>query len=319
VTLLPTCKAWHMDFSPTKSEVLIFSAKRLSARKRRRLPSPLKIGGKAVPFCTQYKYLGVTFQANGRWHAHFNATVSKARISALTIARINHYNRPPRPHTTIRLVKSILIPKISYGLAFVRFNRSQISKLNQIMAMPLRRAMGLPRTASAVGAMWHCDVPSLSTTKLTVMLQCISRAHVSASKGNALPQLLVDDLRAPVTKGPHYCRPFLNELNEVKAKHPDVAFSFPMSKAVIKSISQKALKSDWVAQSTVKHRRVKPSMGVSAFFKREAKPTLCIRSRICFSVALTPQRHHLYKHTPTPLCSACGVVGDLDHVLLHCT
>jgi len=179
--------------------------------------------------------------------------------------------------------------------------------------------MGLPRSASAVGALWHCDVPSLPTTKLTLMLQCISRAYVSASKGNALPQLLVNDLRsvASDTKGPFYCRPFLHELNEIKKKHPEVT-SFPMSKASIKAISEKVHKSEWVAQSTVKHRRAKPSVGVSAFFKRDAKPTLCIRSRICFGVALTPQRHHLYKHTPTPLCSSCGVVGDLDHVLFHC-
>ena len=109
----------------------------------------LVLCGHRLSFVDRYKYV-VVVQANGKWDAQFEAISAKCKLTANLIGRINSRSRPPTPQTTITLVKSVLIPQMSYALAFWRVNKGQEWKLNQILAAPLRRAFGLHNSASAV-------------------------------------------------------------------------------------------------------------------------------------------------------------------------
>ena len=55
---------WLMSFNPDKTEIMIFS--------NRRVPGNLdfSFNGKSVPITTSHKHLGVTFSNNAKWNNH---------------------------------------------------------------------------------------------------------------------------------------------------------------------------------------------------------------------------------------------------------
>ena len=112
---------------------------------------------------------------------------------------------------------------MSYALGFWRLTITQSRILNQILAVPLRRALGLHRSASAIRTLWECSIPTVQTIRRVVLLQSVSRAVRSSDAGNLMPSLLRDDiLRVDQDSGPAYCRPFKHELAAIVQEFPDV-------------------------------------------------------------------------------------------------
>src|SRR5690242_11466740 len=90
-------------------------------------------------------------------------------------------------------------------------------------AVPLRRALGLHRSASAIRTLWECSIPTVQTIRRVVLLQSVSRAVRSSDAGNLMPSLLRDDiLRVDQDSCPAYCRPFKHELAAIVQEFPDV-------------------------------------------------------------------------------------------------
>ena len=224
-TISEWSELWKLDFSTDKSQLLVVTNKKESDSLLSSHSRTLLISEHPVTETQQYKYLGLTFQANGKWNAQFHDIVTKCTLTANPIARINSRNHPPSPPITISLVNTILIPQMTYSLAFWRPNKSQRWKLNQILASPLRRALGLHSSASAYRTLWECGIPTVETLRSVNMLQAVSRAYRSASNQNYLPSLLVSDIEDGVSgKSAMYCRPLRNEVKMIQ-------HSFPLSAA----------------------------------------------------------------------------------------
>jgi hypothetical protein len=125
----------------------------------------------------------------------FDVVAAKCKLTANLIARINSRNHPPSPPITASLVKYILIPQMSYAFAFWRPNKTQLRILNQIIATPLRRALGLHRSVSRqspVGVrLSFCFCHSLalhSANRLSCLSVCSmwQLSHVSSRRGRVL-------------------------------------------------------------------------------------------------------------------------------------
>ena len=93
--------------------------------------------------------------------------------------------------------------------------------MNQILATPLRRALGLHRSASAVRTFWEFGIPDMETIRLRCFLQSLSRAVRSSYSGNFLPSILATDIsqHQPVAS-PHYCRSLTQEFSEINQQYP---------------------------------------------------------------------------------------------------
>lgn len=309
-------RRWGLDFSFDKSQLLIFATKQLSPPSPSR---PLSLGAHPVVIANSYKYLGLTFQRNGRWHQHFDALVAKLRLTANLIARINHRNHPPSPLITISLVKFVLLPQLSYALAFWRPGLTQERVLNSIIAVPLRRALGLHRSASTARTLWECGIPTVRSLKVASVLQSVSRSIRSHRSGNGLPGALVHDLlEAPLRHpGPIYCRPFRSEVQSIQKLFP-LALRLPLRAKQVRAVVQSSMAREWQFSSKPPHRVMKPCAEVPRYLSVDPKPTVAVRARLRFSVALTPHRRHIYGLQPSPACWCGELDGDTDHVLLHC-
>jgi hypothetical protein len=263
-----------------------------------------------------YKYLGLVFQSDGKWNAQFDSVVAKANITANLIARINHRNLPPEPMVTATLVRYILIPQIAYSIHLWRPTKAQFRVLNQIIANPLRRALGLHRTASAIRTLWEFGIPTIETIRLTQFLQSLSRAMRSAYNGNFLPAILAGDIADPGdNESARYCRPISTELAEIRLQHPSAA-RLPLDKKQAKSISIAAMTKAWNSSASAKARSIKPDHLPARYISVDTKPTVCIRARLRLDVALTPRRKLIYRLVPNDVC--CGESGNTEHVLMRC-
>ena len=179
---------WGLEFSKDKTQMVVFDNKMYEPPAY----DALSLGAHPVLPSDSYRYLGVTFQRNARWNMHF--VVAKCKLTANLIARINHRVRGPPAAITITLVNRVLIPQMSYALAFWRLTKAQERILDQVLAVPLRRALGLHRSASAIRTLWECGVPTISTVRRRAIVQSVSRAVRCSDQRNPLPSLLVRDM-----------------------------------------------------------------------------------------------------------------------------
>jgi len=222
------------------------------------------------------RYLGLIFQANGKWDRQFDAVAAKTSVTANLIARINHRNRNPSPLVTSTLVRTMLIPQMSYAFPFWRPTKTQYERLLQIIAIPLRRALGMPRSSSAVRLLWEFGIPSPPVIRSRVLLECLSRAYRSAKDGNHLPRLLVDDFKAadPSTHPtPFYARPFVHEAASLLAL-PNHRIPLPCHPAARQAWVEARMTHEWQTSSrvTARHRLLKPSPDPPVYFSVDRKP-----------------------------------------------
>src|SRR4051812_23246255 len=59
------------------------------------------------------------------------------------------------------LVRSVLLPVATYGLAFWRPTQQDFAKLQSLVVMPLRIALGLPRATATVKVLAEYGLPTL--------------------------------------------------------------------------------------------------------------------------------------------------------------
>jgi hypothetical protein len=208
-----------------------------------------------------------------------------------------------------------------YAAQYWRPTKSDYNALNQIIAIPLRRALGLHRSSSAARTLWEFGIPDFETLRKKCLLQGINRAARSANNGNFLPSILIDDIKnqQPYSSS-HYCRPVSIEFAALKVTFPDnVDSKIPISDKALKGIITASMTSNFVraARHTPKWLRIKPSPQVASYLSVDTKPLVCIRARLRLSCALTPHRKHIYRLTDTSLC--CGELGDADHVIMRCS
>jgi hypothetical protein len=334
---------WGLQFSTSKSQLVLFSGHRADQKEHdqpdEKLSNPpsgssgteevlprFLLSQKTLPYTSTYKYLGLWFSQNGRWEAQFDATIAKCKITANLIARQNHRNHPPSPVISIQLVQLVLIPQLSYCFAFWRLNESQKNAITQVLASSLRRALAVYRGANARELLWEAGIPDVNSLRLRCLLQTISRAARSAGEGRKLPQLLVDDVAShkalveedEVPDSALYCQSFAEEAYDICEDIEGVK-DFPMSGKQIRGVTNANMTMEFLEGKVKPHyKHLKPQCGLARYISVDSKPTVCVRARLRMGVALTPKRHHLYKHTPSPQCDCGTGVGDIEHIILHC-
>jgi Reverse transcriptase (RNA-dependent DNA polymerase)/Endonuclease-reverse transcriptase len=306
---------WELEFSAIKTQVLLVENKSNPRLPRR----PITLNDHEIELVDHYKYLGLVIQSNGKWDQQFNAIVSKASHTANLIARINRRNAPPGPLVTATLVKSILIPQMSYAAQFWRPTKSHFHDLNQLIAVPLRRALGLHRSTSAARVLWEFGIPDFESLRLKCFLQGINRAMRSAWNGNHLPAFLVRDIRdANISSPTFYCRPLSEEFKTICNSYPS-ASRLPVDKKSLKAIVTSSMGRFLTANPFYKHkwRTIKPTAEQALYLSVDPKPIVCIRARLRLACALTPHRKLIYGLLSSDRC--CGETGDSDHVIMRCS
>lgn len=164
-----------MQANASKSKLVVFSAGRLSSLTWLDQSVPthwfqhLQLDGFTLELAESYEYLGVTLDHHLTFNQHVkNITVKASKVSNL-ICRLFHSNKyMPHPLAAVKLVRSILLPTITYAIEqWFDYTPSQsksrdaIDILHSIILKPIRLAAALPITTHRLSMFVEFGIPTL--------------------------------------------------------------------------------------------------------------------------------------------------------------
>ncbi len=194
-------RKWKITFSAKKTNVVYFRPGYVPPPGRGREPTPhvqgrLTLTGFDVDMAKAYTYLGVMLDQYLTYIPHMLALTKRVRGTAQVIARLVRRDHAPCIPVIQTLVKCVLVPQMTYGLAFipprlinntvVRFRATGISHgtgtskgniaswLNSAMLQPLMRSLGVPFNVHH--ASLRIETRLLSIQSLAA-LECARLAH----------------------------------------------------------------------------------------------------------------------------------------------
>jgi len=131
---------WRISFSPTKSNLVLFSRQRTPPSP----PFPLMLSSFALPCVDSYKYLGITLDNQFNFNLHSDKIVDTVRTQCSLLNRTISFSSSPQPLT----IRSLLLGKVysilSYGLPFWSPSAKTLNKLVSLISTPLCLSLGLP-------------------------------------------------------------------------------------------------------------------------------------------------------------------------------
>jgi ribonuclease HI len=303
-------------------------------------------------FVQQYKYLGIIFASDGSWTQHSNAIAEKAAIAANMVQRIIHRNRLPGVVTIRTLIRTTVLPIITYGWPVWRPTATMIKRYHSIIIRPLRTVLGLPRTAPTLPLMVELAIPAIThmyhqyTIRFFNRLNTIPANHLNKSlfslvkwnwkrvnkSGNDYTVVDVYQRGAPLIKR---IAAAIKHLVVMPDKYSDVTYNnwstckhgWTNDKTV-HLLALQASRRDWIVSGTAKHLQQlwthvpddKPYMPL--YLSVDSRDIAAVRCRT--RMDRTTVKQAIARHsdcTDSTICDRCDMnaVQDIHHYLYHCT
>ena len=165
-----------MSANPSKSKVVVFTALPLSQQPWLRPDtaaqywySHLQLDGFTLTLTDRYEYLGLILDSRLSWKPQIEKITTKvSSVSALLCRLFAIKNHTPHPLAVIKLVKSLLLPHIEYGIMFwcqlkpVQSKEpNELDRLHALILKPIRRAFNLPNHSHRLGLIVDCGLSSI--------------------------------------------------------------------------------------------------------------------------------------------------------------
>ena len=235
-------RKWKITFSAKKTNVVYFkpgfgdrSTDSLKAYTPPHTHGTLKLTNFSIESAGLYKYLGVELDQFLTFIPYVRELIKKLNVTSHSISRLVRRGHAPSIPVIQTLVKSVLIPQMVYGLAFVPparlENKSQQLKvtgiassvssvkgnlhvdLKRAMVLPIMRCMGQPYYVHHESLLVESRLLSISSLH---SLSCVRLAHRWMSNAldstNEASRLFRDHALRPIT---HRCHPFTHIRNNI--------------------------------------------------------------------------------------------------------
>jgi hypothetical protein len=302
---------WKFNFNIDKSAVVVHT----NARDDPEI-APFLLQETALPFKTKYKYLGIIMNQRLRFDDHFNhVTMKMSRMAGLINRCIAKEN--PRSFKTVRtLVRTFMITILSYGLAFTRYTQTQLAALDQLMAKPLRRGLGLPLAAAATAVLTESHIPRTADLRAMTLLKFFQRCG-ALRRSHPSHHLLTT--ATAVSKTPQ--RHLLTYADEAASFG---LFYFQFLQYSTFAAASICSKLNWLTETDSQHLKLlhrDTPAALPAYLEMEDRRTAILRARLRFNKALLNESLHSRQLTSSPFCPeiACRhQVESPEHLLLHC-
>lgn len=223
----------------------------------------------------------------------------------------------PSPSVICRITKAVLIPQMTYGFALMPLSVSMCTKMSQVMATPLRRALGLSRSASAARVLWEFGLYDTFTLHCKHIISAYLRSQRCLDNGLTLADTLARDYDSyAAAPSAQFCLPFPAILKEACAclSLPEP----PVDKNMLKCALDKFATDTW-SRGKEAAVQLKPLLPPASYLKVDRKPAVCIRARVRLGVALSFVVLNRYRKRDSPSCDYCAAAeGSIDHLLLQC-
>ena len=174
-------KLWRLDFNAKKSKVLKFSVNSKKKVQRNGLVSEFFLGSEIIERVTYFDYLGLRWQQNGQWHQHLQKVcISAKRVSNL-ICSIVSRDAPSLPIIRF-LVHALVRSKFCYGVPVWKASgEAGWKKLDSIVADPMRRRLGLPKSAFILSILAETNtLPMKLQHEMALVMQSVRANHLPA-------------------------------------------------------------------------------------------------------------------------------------------
>ncbi|MFN9109229.1 MAG: RNA-directed DNA polymerase [Bacteroidota bacterium] len=314
-------KRWRVEFSVAKSNLVVFT------RRRRALPPrPVLLDGVPLAEVGEFRYLGLTFQRDGRWSSHVGAIRKQMTSAGGMIGRITGFGRPPWAPVIRTLVISMVYSRCLYGLpVWSPETKDQIRALVRLICGPLQRCLGLPASAHQASMLAEFGLPDVEKVVEAALLRFGARC---SSLPDTHPLSIAFrhcyDAASPPRPEAAVARPLTCRIKSVEAAWgvtlQDVAYMGKRAGFFNKdSMVVTRSHADWLAQPSGKSlKRVKRVAGMSGYLYHDSKFVATHRARLRFGVGtqVTFHRFNSFNSQDCPFCP--GTTETADHLLLEC-
>lgn len=291
---------WRVAFNPKKSKVVVFR------RVKELQLAPFSLGNVNLGFEEYYQYLGVRLESNLKWRGHYQALAQRVRGSVYAIAGTLKRSASPSAWSIRRLVQAIPVAQISYGMPIVRPDPATCAELNQLLALPLRRVLRLPKRTPALYVL--AEFCLLDVERLFDKATLWFARRASTLPGDHPTALLWADSRCPVR-----C-----EVRRLEAVHG----SGLSAAGALASLRDTQL-GDWWGEEDEKHplpiKLLKFTARPSSYLRVDSRTVASRRARLRFDRSGLNASRFKRKLVDSRACPDCKApCDDSEHALLHC-
>lgn len=177
---------WRLTFNvgTEKSAILMFRLQGSSTQFQTDLVFRLPIANNQhliLPYTDSYKYLGIWFHATNNNKKQFEHVCAKLRRASFFVTRLMH---DMHPRIAIQMSNTVIRSILTYGLAFWQPSPHQLYIFDSCMAIPLRRALGLPSSSHTVSTLASCGIPCARSIMEHSKVQTAVRASFQIADSN---------------------------------------------------------------------------------------------------------------------------------------
>jgi hypothetical protein len=146
-------RKWRVVFSLVKSKFMLFTRR----RKPPALP-PLLLSAQAIQYVGEFCYLGYTLDSSFSGDSHYKSVLAKAKVAAFNIKQTIGFGGFRSPKLLAIVVKTLLLPVISYAFPFWKPNTAQESELNSVILSVLKFGCGISRGVASEAIFHELDI-----------------------------------------------------------------------------------------------------------------------------------------------------------------
>lgn len=329
---------WRMSWNIDKSGILICKKK---SRGRKRADQhnidvnyPFSMNGIIVPLVQSYKHLGLHINNSLSWSSQLDYVLAKAQKTCFLICRLIQRDGPPNPYSIIHLVKAVLIPQITYAIAFWLPSSRHITSLQSLVVKPLRLVLGLPKKTSIADILYECRVPFLKTYREYAIIKYASRMHKEDTPLHLRRNWRGSIADAVLNKRVSYTSEYSTKEHRyyhINTEWFSICSSTPWQlptdfKDVKEQHTDQVLSSKFISSLQNENRLLQSlssplseDPALPQYFFTDDKPALAHRARLRFDQALTNASLFKRKLLNTDVCPLCGEEPEtVQHILIFC-
>lgn len=313
-----------------------------SARHVQVVPN-IRLNNILVKYVRNMDILGITLHRTARtWDAQFKQLYTRTAALSHTISRSisRSIHTPPQPITTATLIKSILIPTITYGIALWRPTDTQINKLQSLIYKPLAQALHTyDNHVSKLGVLLENGIPPLHLIRKSLLLAHMHRTATQTnitqlSRISLFKQTQQYTHKYKQASTPHYARTHIVEAQHIAAQYFGANYLTPrewtkprIHQAMVNlfhtQAQQQHVSSHILNMTSTVHPHSTKQLQPTAYLLHEHKPYSIYRAQARLHTLPIPYRLQRENKLPPqypltcPLCNTNTYCTD-NHILLHC-
>jgi len=268
------------------------------------------------------RYLGIIFDQNGKWDAHFDAVLSKVRFATHRICKIIRRGQAPTMPLICDLIKTQVHPIVAYGFPVVHFNKTQQEKLNSLILRPLKRALSVFVTTSHAALFINSRLLDVEGLWKKSAMSYSHRLHKMQQTGSRIPAFTVFDwdwnettLHLTLAKAPSYTLSFATQLESLQKEfglsHDHHFSSQQLKEAAARDMLQRKLyqgsHAPFLKYFDVQHEHpTRPDHHL----RSDPPAVIALRSRLRLNSTVFNSSLHQRRMTASPDCVYCAATPE---------